>query len=540
MLVTNDVSTDTRVKKEALAVARMGLTVTVLGTTTESHRWETMLGDVRILRVPVEFTLRNERVRRRNERRRAPLATALAKRTTQPALAARSAAAPPAAAPPGSVAGAGGADAPGVTGVRPGLPGSAWAQVRRLARPGRRLYRKALRARKVYLGKTARAGDRTYRRAWAAYDARIGKVPYNARWRILLPEIIDYERALAPVIDELRPDVLHAHDMQVVGIAAEAVERARSAGREVPWIYDAHEFVPGLSQYGDRTRRVIAAWTDLEQEYVHSATRVITVSSPISAELQRIYRLPHPPAVVLNAPVADPSEGSPPQLRQVVGLPDSIPLRGLQRDDDHGPRRPHRDRGDEPATRRPPGSGLRSPHRTRGVSAGCGHWPRRRVSTPECTSSNRCARGRWWSSCGLADLGLLPFQHFPSHEMALANKMFEYVNAGLPVVVSDCRTQAEFVRRHRIGEVFRAGDAAGLADAVRRVLGDRATYATSASDPEFLERYSWRRQEEVLRGVYAEVLDRSLEWTDGPSDRAVVNLRESPRIPHTPAPVTGS
>ena len=107
-------------------------------------------------------------------------------------------------------------------------------------------------------------------------------------------------------------------------------------------------------------------------------------------------------------------------------------------------------------------------------------------------------------------------------------------------MVSDCRTQAEFVRRHRIGEVFRAGDAAGLADAVRRVLGDRATYAKSASDPEFLERYSWRRQEEVLRGVYAEVLDRSLEWTDGPSDRAVVDLRESPRIPHTPAPVTGS
>ena len=41
MIVTNDVSTDTRVKKEALAVARLGLKVTVLGTTTESFRWET-------------------------------------------------------------------------------------------------------------------------------------------------------------------------------------------------------------------------------------------------------------------------------------------------------------------------------------------------------------------------------------------------------------------------------------------------------------------------------------------------------------------
>src|SRR5947199_10156653 len=90
MLVTNDVSTDTRVKKEALAVARMGLEVTVLGTTTESHRWETRLGDVRILRVPVEFTLRNERSRRRNDRRRGPLAPALAPWTTQPARSSRS------------------------------------------------------------------------------------------------------------------------------------------------------------------------------------------------------------------------------------------------------------------------------------------------------------------------------------------------------------------------------------------------------------------------------------------------------------------
>jgi glycosyltransferase involved in cell wall biosynthesis len=139
-----------------------------------------------------------------------------------------------------------------------------------------------------------------------------------------------------------------------------------------------------------------------------------------------------------------------------------------------------------------------------------------------------------------ADLGLLPFLHFPSHEMALANKMFEYVNAGLPVVVSDCRTQAEFVRSHRIGQVFPAGDAAGLADAVRRVLGDRETYATAVDDPELRERYSWRRQEEVLRSVYAEVLDRPLEWTDGTADGMVMDLRESPRAFDVPVAVTAS
>jgi glycosyltransferase involved in cell wall biosynthesis len=126
-----------------------------------------------------------------------------------------------------------------------------------------------------------------------------------------------------------------------------------------------------------------------------------------------------------------------------------------------------------------------------------------------------------------ADVGLIPGLHFPSHEMSLTNKMFEYMNAGVPLAVSDCRTQAEFVRRYGVGEVFRAGDPKDLAEAVARVLGDQARYAAAASDPELLDRYSWRRQEEVLLGVYAEVLGRPLSWVDGADDpRVVVDLGE--------------
>jgi glycosyltransferase involved in cell wall biosynthesis len=264
---------------------------------------------------------------------------------------------------------------------------------------------------------------------------------------------------------------------------------------------------------------------------------VITVSPPISTELQRIYALPRPPAVVLNAPVVDPAEGSRPSLRQVVGLPDSTPLvvysgmmttaRGVHTAIE--------------AMRSLPGVHLALvcvPHTET--------WSVRKLR-PLATQAGLDARvhfldpvrpGEVVDFLRSADLGLLPFLHFPSHEMALANKMFEYVNAGLPVVVSDCRTQAEFVRSHRIGEVFRAGDATGLADAVRRVLGDRATYATAVQDPALLEQYSWRRQEEVLRGVYAEVLDRPVEWTGGTADGMVMDLRESPRSLATPAPAT--
>ncbi len=531
MLVTNDVSTDTRVKKEALAVARMGLQVTVLGTTFESAPWETTLGDVRILRVPVELALRDRRNQRRRARR-AMLAAALARRTP-PARPRRAASTPAATAAT--------ATAP-ATEPAPAAPAPAPAAPPRpqdLVYRAKRVYWKGRRLRRVYVTKALRTGDRYYRRAWSAYDARMIKVTYRARWRAMLPEVLDYERVLAPMIDQLRPDVIHAHDMQVVGIAAQAVERARAAGRDVPWVYDAHEFVPGLSEYGPRTRRVIAAWADLEQEYVRGATRVVTVSPAISTELQRRYRLPRRPAVVLNAPVVDPAEEPAPGLREVVGLPDGAPLvvysgmvttaRGVQTAIEAMRSLPgvHLALVCVPSTQNWTVTQLR-PLVTQGGLEDRVHFlePVRPGQVVDFLRS--------------ADLGLLPFLHFPSHEMALANKMFEYVNAGLPVVVSDCRTQAEFVRSHRIGEVFAADDPEGLARAVRTVLDDRAAYAATVADPALREQYSWRRQEEVLRGVYGEVLHRPLEWTDGPAGGVVMDLRESPRGLETTTPARGA
>src|SRR6185369_17238511 len=72
-----------------------------------------------------------------------------------------------------------------------------------------------------------------------------------------------------------------------------------------------------------------------------------------------------------------------------------------------------------------------------------------------------------------ADVGLIPILRYPSHEMALPNKLFEYAFAGLPVVVSDMPSMKEFVERTRIGEVFTAEDTKGLAAKVRTVLRTR-------------------------------------------------------------------
>ena len=53
---------------------------------------------------------------------------------------------------------------------------------------------------------------------------------------------------------------------------------------------------------------------------------MITVSPPIAAELKRLHSLRTDPVVVLNTPVVDPPNGTPPSLRDAAGVPVGIPL----------------------------------------------------------------------------------------------------------------------------------------------------------------------------------------------------------------------
>lgn len=87
-------------------------------------------------------------------------------------------------------------------------------------------------------------------------------------------------------------------------------------------------------------------------------------------------------------------------------------------------------------------------------------------------------------------------------ELALPNKLFEYLHAGLPMVVSDMPSMAGMVRRHGWGEVFSAGESQSLADALRRVFADPNSYAAALGDAAARERFSWERQAETLVQTY--------------------------------------
>ena len=70
----------------------------------------------------------------------------------------------------------------------------------------------------------------------------------------------------------------------------------------------------------------MAAYCDLESEFIHAADRVITVSEPLAEHLQRDHGLRRKPDVVLNAPIDPPPGAEVAGVRELLGLEPDIPL----------------------------------------------------------------------------------------------------------------------------------------------------------------------------------------------------------------------
>lgn len=96
---------------------------------------------------------------------------------------------------------------------------------------------------------------------------------------------------------------------------------------------------------------------------------------------------------------------------------------------------------------------------------------------------------------------------FESHLLALPNKLFHAVHAGVPVIATDVPELAAVVREHDLGETYRPGDARGLAAAVGRALDRYPGLLDSVAAA--TEALSWPADSAALRGVYARLEARS-------------------------------
>jgi glycosyltransferase involved in cell wall biosynthesis len=104
---------------------------------------------------------------------------------------------------------------------------------------------------------------------------------------------------------------------------------------------------------------------------------------------------------------------------------------------------------------------------------------------------------------------VIPWECTAGKQLVLPNKLFEYLQAGLRMVVSDCAAQADFVRRHGLGESAPMDDAHAWARAIERALA-APRYSDDAGRWNALKHdWSWERQEQTLLDVYSGLVGQS-------------------------------
>ncbi|MFI2504672.1 glycosyltransferase family 4 protein [Streptomyces sp. NPDC018972] len=487
MLVDNGVNGDSRVQKEARSAAEAGWDVILLGRSRSKKEQSWQIGDAEVRLLPVPGPM----FRRRHEYRRAVLRSPLAYR-------------------PGPLASY---RRQKVKAWRTDLnirliiaqqQGSVFGRLRLLApRLVSRLMHSwvNLRYRKTQaLEKRRKAMDSALDRFTTAFWR---KTMGDRAWRRLDPHLWDFELAYGKVIDELKPDIVHANDFRMLGVGARATLRARATGRDVKLVWDAHEFLPGIKPWNSHPRWHIAQCAH-EKEYSRHADAVMTVSDTLAGMLQERHRLAERPDIVLNAPDGEisPEQAAEPvpDLRELCGVADDVPLavysgaaapqRGL---DIMVESLPHLPEVHTAFVVLNTESDYMKSLRARAEELGVGDRLHILPYVPHYQVTRFLAA---------ADVGVIPIHHWPNHEIALITKFFEYSHARLPLVVSDVKTMGAMVEQTGQGEVFRAEDLEDYARALKSVLGDAERYRAAYDAPGLLDQWTWEAQAERLDAVY--------------------------------------
>lgn len=460
VLVANGITGDSRVQKTAVAAARDGWEVILVGRSASKRGKDlerSAMGPIEVIRVPVVPTLSRQvgsrhRIRRSITQFRIPDKAALARYRASHQAWVR------------------------LQTVKRNPPPQAWIKAHE------KLHELRLRA-----------------WGWEQFHgAKPG--PPTGDWRTDWPTLLDIDLAFGPVLEELEPDLIHANDINTIPTAAMSAARLRARGKKCAWLYDAHEYVQGVAWPKPQQASGVRA---AEREFISRADAVVTVSEQIAEKLRTEYDLAKSPLVVGNSPVREGTRSGnvSASVRARTGLAADVPLmvyagwigneRGLDTVIAALPELPEHHLALV--------AGRMTPLLEELLATAEALGARDRVHVVPYVAPYEVAD--YLSS---ADLGLIPFQRTPNCELSLPTKISEYLHAGLPLVTSDVQVVRAFVEQHDIGEVFTSGDVAGFADAVRRATARRPELAVHITEP-ILDELSWERQSSKLLQLYRDI-----------------------------------
>ncbi|MDX3577668.1 MULTISPECIES: glycosyltransferase [unclassified Streptomyces] len=486
VIVANGITGDSRVQKTAVAAARDGWDVTLIGRSDSKRVQRSKMGPIEVIRVPVGV----DYLREVNTRKARPLRAAATQFNLQDQAALN----------------------------RYTAAYRAWvrqksAETAYAGSPRRASIKAALRAR--------RSVHRLRVKAFKWEQRRKSKDPAPVGdWRRDWPQVVDLDLAFGPVIEEVEPDVIHANDVTMIATAALSAARLRARGRSCVWLYDAHEYIRGVEW---PNRRQASALPAVEAEFIGRADAVVTVSPQMAELLKNDHKLAKSPLVVGNSPVREVIGGSKStvSVRKACGLGPETPLmvyagwigpeRGVDAVIDGMP--------DLPGFHLALVHGRMTPLLEQLFARAEALGVRDRVHLVPYVPQHEVAD--YLSS---ADLGLTPFRRVPNCEVSLPTKVSEYLQAGLPLVTSDVKVIKAYVEERGLGEVWTWDDPKTFATAAARAMEHRAELAEAITE-EVRTDLSWETQSAKLMKLYREL---SKKTPPGPRPELSWTVQETP------------
>jgi glycosyltransferase involved in cell wall biosynthesis len=309
----------------------------------------------------------------------------------------------------------------------------------------------------------------------------------------------EYWLSIGSKLPELleEPSVIHAHDL---GPLFSALAISEYWGGRPKVIYDSHELFTEQQPNWKWIEKKL--WKAHERSVIGCADAVVTVSDGIARELKRRYRLSRTPRVVYNSPEVRPIRKGAPDVRSAAGIGMSQPLVVYVG---------HVKEGRGVPTLIAAAEMIPELH-----IAFVGTEPSLYLQAllPSGPENSMLSRIHMISSVPsetlpeflrTADLGVHPMERTNmNHELAMPNKLFDYVFAGLPVVASDLQEMGTFVKTWNLGSVFEPGDADGLREAIETVLA-WPNPASKETISEISNRFGWKTQAGHLRRLYDEL-----------------------------------
>jgi glycosyltransferase involved in cell wall biosynthesis len=298
---------------------------------------------------------------------------------------------------------------------------------------------------------------------------------------------LDYYRRAIALVRRERPVLIHCNDYNTmwVGVAARLM-----GGTAV--VYDAHELWP------DRNLRPEPRWwlVACEALFVRCSHRTITASPGYADVIARRYRVRRP-QVIRNIPdlgqptaPACPTDGEATfvyvgAITRSRGI--EVSIRALART-----------QGARLRLLGPSGAAYRAELERLAAEEGVAD----RVEFAGAVPPGGVIDSLRGATAGLALIQPICL----SYELSLPNKLFEYVLAGLPILVSDLPVMGAFVEQRRVGLLARPDDPSDVAAKLAELMRPERNRELRGAVADAAEDLRWAAESSLLGATYTEAL----------------------------------